>query len=90
MPGQPAEVIDLVQRILAHSHKKTVPDSLVEDWVRLLGDQPLASIWEIYERTIRSTEKWLPTVGQFLARVESHAEGVRSTAKKLTASIGGE
>lgn len=85
--GSPEQVLTLVERILAHRKNKELPESLIEDWCAVLADMPLNSIWEIYQRFIRSTEEWLPTAGQFRARCEAHADSIRATANTVSAAI---
>ena len=79
----------MVKRLLAHYPRRgDVPESLAEDWVRILLDQPLLSIWECYEEQIRKATKWAPTAGEFLARVKVHANNISRTERALAASIG--
>jgi hypothetical protein len=51
--------------------------------VRVLKDQPLASIWAIYERTIRQPGAFAPSVGDFYSAVKTHAETVQWVVKSL-------
>ena len=81
--GEPVQVLRIVQRLLALYPGKTLPDSVAEDWVRVLKDQPLASIWAIYERTIRQPGAFAPSVGDFYSAVKTHAETVQWVVKSL-------
>lgn len=74
--GEPVQVLRIVQRMLALYPSKDRPDSVAEDWVRVLKDLPLASIWAIYERTIRKPGAFAPSVGDFYSEVKQHAETV--------------
>lgn len=81
--GEPVQVLRIVQRLLALYPGKTLPDSVAEDWVRVLKEQPLASIWAIYERTIRQPGAFAPSVGDFYSAVKTHAETVSWVVKSL-------
>jgi len=73
-PGEPVQVSKIVQRLLAvYPGKGDQPDSVAEDWVRILKDEPLASIWAAYEKTIRRPGTFAPSPGDFLAEVQKHA-----------------
>ena len=81
--GEPVQVLRIVQRLLALYPGKTLPDSVAEDWVRVLSDQPLASIWAIYERTIRQPGAFAPSVGDFYSEVKAHAETVEWVRRSI-------
>jgi hypothetical protein len=74
--GEPVQVLRIVQRLLALYPGKAPPDSVAEDWVRVLKDQPLASVWHVYERTIRQPGQFAPSIGDFYSAVKAHAETV--------------
>lgn len=74
--GDRMQVLRIVQRMLALYPSKERPDSVAEDWVRVLEDQPLASIWAVYERTIRQPGQFAPSIGDFFTEVKTHAETV--------------
>ncbi|MBA4225690.1 MAG: hypothetical protein C0456_03585 [Hyphomonas sp.] len=78
-PGTPSEVLTIVKRLLAHypGYNADKPDSVAHDWVRMLRDQPSASIWACYERTICRRGQFAPSLGDFLQDVITHAAGVR-------------
>ena len=81
--GDRVQVLRIVQRMLALYPSKERPDSVAEDWVRVLEDQPLASIWAIYERTIRQRGQFAPSVGDFFSEVKAHAETVEWLRKSI-------
>ncbi len=81
--GEPVQVLRIVQRLLALYPGKTLPDSVAEDWVRVLKDQPLASIWAVYERTIRQPGSFAPSVGDFYSEVKAHAETVEWLCRSI-------
>lgn len=85
-PGDAMQVLRIVQRMLALYPAKDRPDSVAEDWVRVLKDLPLASIWAVYERTIRQPGAFAPSIGDFFTEVKKHAD----TVSWLRASIAGE
>ena len=74
--GEPVQVLRIVQRLLSLYPGKEFPDSVAEDWVRVLKELPLASIWAIYERTIRKPGAFAPSVGDFYSEAKTHAETV--------------
>lgn len=77
LPGEPMQIATIIERLLAvYPSKGDLADSVVEDWVRVLSDQPLASVWEAYERHIRRPGQWAPSIGDFLQTVKSHAASV--------------
>ena len=77
LPGEPRQVSKIVQRLLAlYPGKGDQPDSVAEDWVRILKDEPLASIWAAYEKIIRRPGAFAPSPGDFLAEVRLHASMV--------------
>lgn len=77
------QVLRIVQRLLALYPGKTLPDSVAEDWVRVLKDQPLASIWAVYERTIRRAGSFAPSVGDFYSEVKTHADTVQWLCRSI-------
>lgn len=81
--GDRMQVLRLVQRMLALYPSKERPDSVAEDWVRVLQDQPLASIWAVYERTIRQPGAFAPSIGDFYSEVKTHAETVDWLCKSI-------
>ena len=74
--GEPVQVLRIVQRLLSLYPGKELPDSVAEDWVRVLKELPLASIWAIYERTIRKPGAFAPSIGDFYSEAKTHAETV--------------
>lgn len=77
LPGEPRQVSKIVQRLLAlYPGKGDQPDSVAEDWVRILKDEPLASIWAAYEKVIRRPGTFAPSPGDFLAEVRMHSSMV--------------
>lgn len=87
--GSVQEVGHVVKRLLLNYWPagKPVPQTVVQDWVRHLIDQPFASIFECYERQIRSTDDWAPRVGQFLEKVQRHSQQVKHIEDALRLSI---
>ena len=81
--GDRMQVLRIVQRMLALYPSKERPDSVAEDWVRVLQDQPLASIWAVYERTIRQPGQFAPSIGDFFTEVKNHAETVEWVRKSV-------
>ena len=81
--GDRMQVLRIVQRMLALYPSKERPDSVAEDWVRVLQDQPLASIWAVYERTIRQPGQFAPSIGDFFSEVKTHAETVDWLCKSI-------
>lgn len=83
-PGEAIEVLAIVQRLLAlYPSKGGRPDSVAEDWVRVLMEHPLASIWASYEKHIRKPGQWAPSLGDFLQSVQLHARTVNSVRASL-------
>lgn len=82
-PGDAVQVLRIIQRLLALYPSKERPDSVAEDWVRVLKDQPLASIWAVYERTIRKPGQFAPSIGDFFTEVRSHADMVAFTIRSI-------
>lgn len=85
-PGDVEQVAKIVERLLALYPGKgaNVADSVAEDWVRHLQKEPLASIWAAYEKTIVKPGTFAPSLGDFLARVQSHSNMVN----RLRISLG--
>lgn len=81
--GEPVQVLRIVQRMLALYPSKDRPDSVAEDWVRVLKELPLASIWAIYERTIRKPGAFAPSIGDFYSEAKTHAETVEWVRRSL-------
>lgn len=77
----------IVKRLLAmYPQPKEMAGTVAEDWVRVLAEQPIASIWAAYEKTIRKPGQFAPSLGDFLQSVCDHASMVR----RLKLSIMGE
>lgn len=77
--GKPSDIARIIDRLLAlYPSQGAAPQSVKEDWVRVLKDQPIASVWEAYERTIRKPGQWAPSLGDFLRKVEQHAHSVNT------------
>lgn len=83
--GTPTEMGRVIERMLRiyYPPGKDIPESVKEDWLYVLADQPLASIYECYQRQIRSPAEWAPKPGQFLQSVHSHARNVQRIREKL-------
>jgi hypothetical protein len=76
-------VAEVVKRLLAHYSLKEVPDSVAEDWLRHLQDQPFVAIWRSYERQITSPEAFAPKLGQFLEEVKKEAASIKTDLEYL-------
>lgn len=84
--GRPSDVARIIDRLLAlYPSRGEAPASVQEDWTRFLADQPIASIWATYERVAQSPGQWPPSLGDFLAKVKSHA----STIDRVRLSLSG-
>ena len=82
--GEPLEVLAIVKRLLAmYPSKGDRPDSVAEDWVRVLMEHPVGSIWAAYEKHIRRPGQWAPSLGDFLQSVRLHAGTVNSVRLSL-------
>lgn len=82
--GDPLDITRIIQRLLAlYPTKGDRPDSVAEDWVRVLMEEPLASIWAAYEKHIRKPGQWAPSLGDFLQSVRLHARTVNSVRQSL-------
>lgn len=82
--GDPMDITRIIQRMLAlYPSKGDRPDSVAEDWVRVLMEFPLASIWAAYEKHIRQPGQWAPSLGDFLQSVRLHAGTVNSVRLSL-------
>ena len=86
------QISNIIQRLVAHDQRNwsgnkkfEMPDTVLEDWLRILQDKPLACIWWAYEEQIRTDSKWTPDSGQFLALVERHEIQVERMLKQLEA-----
>ena len=91
--GQPGEVMGVlmvVRRLLAMypTQRGDQPDSVAEDWVRVLKEEPIASIWAAYEKTIRTPGQFAPSLGDFLQSVRDHAGMVRRLKLSVMGEIG--
>ena len=75
-PGTASEVLQIVKRLLAHfpGYNTARPDSVAHDWVRMLTDMPIASIWACYEFAICRKGQFAPSLGDFLHDVRAHAD----------------
>jgi hypothetical protein len=77
------QVLRIVQRLLAIYPGKTLPDSVAEDWLRHLQDQPFVAIWRSYEKQITSPEAFAPKLGQFLEEVKQAASSINTNLEIL-------
>ena len=86
-PGDPRQVSVIVGRMLKNfpGADRLQEDSVAEDWVRVLQDEPLASIWVAYEKHIRKPGAFAPSIGDFLTTVKSHAATVNSVRISILA-----
>lgn len=77
----------IVERMMAlYPSRKDVPDTVPEDWVRVLMEYPIASVWAAYEKTIRKPGQFAPSLGDFLQTVRDHAAMV----SRIRLSVMGE
>lgn len=83
--ASPSEVGEVIERMLYHYWPpgKDVPVSVKQDWLRIMVEQPFASIVACYEKQIRSNAEWAPKVGQFLQSVQAHAGSIATLRAKL-------
>ena len=86
--GEPMGVLMIVKRLLAMypTQRGEQPDSVAEDWVRVLQEYPIASVWAAYEKTIRKPGQFAPSLGDFLQTVRDHAAMV----SRIRLSVMGE
>lgn len=85
--GEIGSVAMIVKRLLAmYPQPKEMASTVAEDWVRVLAEQPLASIWAAYEKTIRKPGQFAPSLGDFLQTVRDHAAMV----SRIRLSVMGE
>ena len=75
----------MIERMLLHYWPagKDVPVSVKQDWLRIMVEQPFASIVACYEKQIRSNDVFAPKVGQFLQAVQAHAGSIATLRAKL-------
>jgi len=78
------DVLAIVQRLLAIWPARDRKDSVAEDWVRVLSEEPLASVWAAYEKHIRMPGQWAPSLGDFRVSVQRHAGTVDRVILSLT------
>ena len=89
--GEVQDVSRICGRLLAlYPAQGPRPESVVEDWCRKLVPYPVASIWCAYDRHIEQPGPFAPSLGDFLAKVKSHAKRVESVKKMLKDAIANE
>ena len=64
--------------------------SVAQDWLRVLTEQPLASVFHAYEKTIREERDFAPSLGVFLAKVDEHSKRIKTRLKILNEAIENE
>lgn len=64
--------------------------TVAQDWLRVLIEQPLASIFHAYEKTIREERDFAPSLGVFLAKVDEHSKRIKTRIKILKEAIENE
>ncbi|RIJ15976.1 hypothetical protein D1227_06305 [Henriciella mobilis] len=62
--------------------------SVVQDWIRLFLDVPLASLFAAYEHFLRSDREFAPKPGQVLAKATTHAELIEMKRLAVEAALG--
>lgn len=78
-----------MKRILNNWNDLTgTADSVIQDWVRLFIDVPLASLWAAYEHFLRSDREFAPKPGQVLAKATTHAELIEMKRLAVEAALG--
>jgi hypothetical protein len=85
-PGDPLQVAEIVERLLnafGTRRAENLPESAVEDWVRVLMEKPLLSVFVAYEDWIRRPVPFPPSPGQFLETVSIHEVGVEAIRGSL-------
>ena len=86
--GTHPQTRQLCKRLLAHDRSNhEILKSEADDWVRVLAEKSLWCIWACYEEAIREDTPWMPSLGQFFARVESKERWIESLATKLRGYI---
>lgn len=84
-PGKLSDVARIIDRLLSlYPSRGEAPESVQEDWVRVLAEEPIASIWAAYEKFIRRPGQWAPSLGDFLSEVQRHAGTVNRVRLSLT------
>ena len=64
--------------------------SVAQDWLRVLTEQPLASVFYAYEKTIREERDFAPSLGVFLAKVDEHSKRIKARLSILNEAIQNE
>jgi len=85
----PVQVLTVLKQMLIAyvPPGKDVPEDAVRAWLYVLEGQPLASIIECARIQIKSPDDWAPKPGQFLAKVRSHADGLKHMQRKLEETL---
>lgn len=68
---------------------KDIHEDAVKAWLFVLEGQPLASIIECARAQLKSPDEWAPKPGQFLAKVKSHADGLKHMQRRLEETLPG-
>ena len=89
--GTAGQVKELLKRMFAlYPATQNANESVAQDWLRVLVEQPLASIFHAYEKTIREERDFAPSLGVFLAKVDEHSKRIKVRLKMLTEAIENE
>lgn len=87
-PGSPRQIGEVVKRLLRIWNDTSADhDSVVEDWVRIFLDVPLASVFAAYEEFLRSGREFAPKPGQVLERAKQHAEVIERKRLEVEAGL---
>jgi len=78
-------VARIIDRLLSlYPSRGEAPESVQADWVRVLAEEPIASIWAAYEKFIRRRGQWAPSLVDFLSEVQRLAGTVNRVRLSLT------
>lgn len=89
--GTAGQVTGLLDRMFAlYPATSHAGKSVAQDWLRVLVEQPLASIFHAYEKTIREERDFAPSLGVFLAKVDEHSKRIKSRIAILQEAIDNE
>jgi len=85
----PSQVLTVLkQMLIAYVQPgKDIHEDAVKAWLYVLEGQPLASIIECARAQLKSPDEWAPKPGQFLAKVQSHADGLKHLQRRLKETI---